>query len=266
MQQTQLARLAPHVGFCGLIALHQPEVICDVGSMDGEQAVRFKRICPRSSVIAFEANRRNYDLITADPHVQGSGVVVEHLAVSDTTGPAEFNVVDVPDHSPWARGVSSLRERRGDYAAGFTSTKTTVDAVRLDDYLADTSGPVALWIDVEGALDQVVRGLASLADRIVTMHVEAELVEVWEGQASWADLQLEIRRLGPFRTVATGPEFGEVQHNYLLVREDVLRRRSTRALLAVCSQPGGHRMWVPVNGDPWRGIASRLLSRVAQRL
>ena len=83
--------VAPHVGFYALLATHRPAVICDVGSLDGQQALRFKRICPKADVIAFEANPSSCEHIRQN--VQGSGVVVEHLAASNKQGRVDFHAV-----------------------------------------------------------------------------------------------------------------------------------------------------------------------------
>jgi FkbM family methyltransferase len=155
-------RVAPHIGFYALLAAHRPAAICDVGSFDGQQALRCKRICPHAKVIAFEANPPNCERVREN--VGRAEVVVEHLAASDQAGSAGFHSVEA---EPWQ---SSLLDHRGDQVVA----TTPVEAVRLDEYLADTEGPVVLWIDVEGAAMQVLEGAAGIRESIVAIHVELE--------------------------------------------------------------------------------------------
>lgn len=251
----------PQAGFCALLGLYQPAVICDIGSLDGHQAVGFKRICPGAEVIAFEANPRNYAAMIADERVQGAGIRVENLAVSDQSSPVEFNVVEVPEDVPWARGTSSLLERRSEEA--LTATKVAVEATRLDDYLRETQGTVALWIDVEGALDRVIAGLRGIADRVVLIHLEAEDVALWQGQATWPEVERELTR--EFEVVASLRE-SDSQRNHLLLRRGARRSRSVRVLLHVARLPGAGRCWAPRSPSSWHGFAGPVFSRAVRRL
>ena len=251
----------PQAGFCALLGLYQPAVICDIGSLDGHQAVGFKRICPEAEVIAFEANPRNYAAVIADERVNGAGIRVENLAVSDQTGRVEFNLVDVPEDLPWARGTSSLLERRSEEA--LTATKVGVQATRLDDYLRETEGTVALWIDVEGALDQVISGLSGIAARVVLIHLEAEDVALWQGQATWPEVERELTR--EFEVVASLRESSS-QRNHLLLRRGATRSRSVRALLNVARLPGAGRCWASRSPESWHGFAGPVFSRVMRKV
>lgn len=161
---------------------------------------------------------------------------------------------------PDPRGVSSLRPRTDEYVWGLTAVETNVEAVRLDDYLAETSGPIALWIDVEGAAAEVIRGLSGIGDRIVLIHVEAESKEIWRDQASWATALGQIQELGRFEVAASASETGADQHNYLLMRRDAPRRRAARAVLLAASPRGATRAFVPAkHPDGWRGVLGRVV-------
>src|SRR6202035_3031887 len=47
--------------FYGFVSATRPNIICDVGSYNGDEAIRFKRLSPKSRVYAFEANRQNVE-------------------------------------------------------------------------------------------------------------------------------------------------------------------------------------------------------------
>ncbi len=46
-----------------LLRYVKPDAVCDIGSMDGSDATRFKKILPGSQVILFEANPVNFAAI-----------------------------------------------------------------------------------------------------------------------------------------------------------------------------------------------------------
>jgi FkbM family methyltransferase len=251
----------PQAGFCALLGLYQPAVVCDIGSLNGHQAIGFKRVCPDAEVIAFEANPRNYEAMLADERIRDAGVSVVNLAVSDHSGPVEFNVVEVPEDRPWASGTSSLMERRSEHA--LDSVKVSVEATRLDEYLGDREGSVALWIDVEGALDRVIAGLDGIADRVVLIHLEAEDIPVWEGQATWSEVEQQLAR--DFEVVGSLRE-SDSQRNHLLLRRGATRQRSVRLVLSLTRLPGAGRAWAPRSPGSWYGFAGPIFSRLLRGL
>src|SRR5260370_25791148 len=61
-----------------------PSVICDIGSYDGGDAIRFKMAFPRASVFAFEADPTRLKIVQAN--ASKFGVTAVHAAVCDRTG------------------------------------------------------------------------------------------------------------------------------------------------------------------------------------
>ena len=49
-----------------LAAFLKPEVILDIGSMDGADSKRFARVVPKARIVAFEGNPYNYQAMCAD--------------------------------------------------------------------------------------------------------------------------------------------------------------------------------------------------------
>ena len=166
--------------FLSLLPLSESQTICDVGSMDGAEALSFTNAVPGAEVIALEANSENYRAMSKDPNLRQAGVEVLHLAASNTDGEADFHIADV-DYSKETqnRGESSL-------LTGYTRTKRTerVQTVRLDSLLADKEKPISLWIDVEGAAHQVVEGLEKVAGTVAVVHIELDFIPYWEGEVS----------------------------------------------------------------------------------
>ena len=69
--------------FYSLILTVRPDIICDVGSCDGTEAIRFKKLRPAADVLAFEANKTNYERITGNDDVTRLKIDVRHAAVTD---------------------------------------------------------------------------------------------------------------------------------------------------------------------------------------
>ena len=59
--------------FCRLLRTFDIATVCDVGSMDGADALRFRRALPNAAVLALEPNPRNFALMAADDRAQTRG-------------------------------------------------------------------------------------------------------------------------------------------------------------------------------------------------
>lgn len=166
-----------------LIALH-PEVVCDVGAFNGDDSRRFAMLLPSSTVVAFEASPRNVRSFWEQPDVpqQPPNLRLANVAVADKTGMVEFNELSGDGvASDWRTAAGSIldRVRHEDFA------RVRVPSITLDDYLAANSlsdCSLALWIDVEGAADKVIRGARKALRRAKLIRVEVEWWAEWDGQ------------------------------------------------------------------------------------
>src|SRR5687767_11229723 len=87
-------------------------MVCDVGSLNGADSLRFRRALPLADIIAFEANPENYQAMLASPALQRAAVVTLPYAAAERDGEAEFFVVPmVGPESLARRGMSSLYQR-----------------------------------------------------------------------------------------------------------------------------------------------------------
>lgn len=205
--------------FHGLVSALRPSVIADVGSCDGQQARRFKRQRPSARVVAFEANPRNFERMVADRRHRELGVEVLNCAAADGTGEATFFILEERGDMPWATGASSLNQRVPESTQGLSETPVTVETVRLDEYFVQGQGLIALWIDVEGAADRVVEGMAGIADRVCAVHIELETgTGLWQGQPAEGDVLARLKQLG-FKILGSDQDWPG-QRNVVLVRQD----------------------------------------------
>ena len=149
--------------FCRLLRTFDVTTVCDVGSMDGSDALRFRRALPNATILALEPNPRNFALMEADERLLGEGIRLMPVAASDRAATADFFVVAADyspaDHTAW-RGMSSLH-RRSD--ASVLAEVVRVRTARLDELLvgeALDAGPIALWVDTEGMAYEALSGAA----------------------------------------------------------------------------------------------------------
>jgi FkbM family methyltransferase len=208
----------------------QIRVICDVGSMNGADALIFRDAVPEASIYAFEPNPVNLRLMEANRALQERNIQVVPLAVTNYDGEAKLYLVDA-DYSQRddRRGMSSLYERAGEWApAAVEWVKTT----RLDTFLADKCPPherLALWIDAEGKAFEVIEGMLGIAERVHLIHVEVETSAcIGSDQRLYLEVKALLEQLG-FAEFATDRARSGTQFNALLVRSNLSAVMQLRA-------------------------------------
>lgn len=218
-------RLGTKYLFDRLLRVLRPDLVCDVGSMDASDALRFRRRLPGARIVAFEANPRNLTRLAARADLRRAGIEIVPRLVWNADGERSFFVerVEAADGGDVRHGISSSRPRT---VNSLGSERTRVAAVRLDSFAAGlTPAPrhIALWIDVEGAAYEVLEGAAGIAQQVVLVHVEVETRPFWQGQRLKPEVAALAGRLG-LMPLARG--FNEDQHDLVLVRRDAFDRSS----------------------------------------
>lgn len=183
------AVLKTKYAYHALLWLLQPEVVLDVGSMDGSDSKRFRKLLARADIVAFEGNPYNFSAMLEDREIERKRIRVVNRLVSDTEGERSFFVQrPMSSAGHYNRGTSSLTRRDEE---GLTTGEVRLEAVRIDSFLERDYpiwSSVALWIDVEGHAYSVLEGMSGAKDRVKLMHVEVETSEVWPGQKVEADV------------------------------------------------------------------------------
>ena len=151
------------------------DLVCEVGSMNGEDALAFRTRLPGARIIALEPNPANLCAMRADPRLAQARIEIVGAAASDADSHAPFFVIEADYASANARrGMSSLHRRDSD---AYPSTAVEVPTQRLDTLLAPVvagGARLALWIDVEGHACEVLEGLHGIARHVMMLHVELE--------------------------------------------------------------------------------------------
>ena len=182
-------RLLPHLA---------PGVICDVGSMNGADAMRCARAVPGARVFAFEPNPYNLAPMLADAKLRELGVEVIGEAVAEREMLAPFHVLRADYSTPnYQRGRSSMYPA---VAAAEHLEVVEVPVVRLDAFLAsrmDAGSRLALWVDAEGMAYEALAGAWGVRANLDLVHVEVERVPcINESQKLHADVKRLLESWG----------------------------------------------------------------------
>lgn len=213
--------------FFDLCAATPIDLFVEAGAKEASASRRASTDLGIERVVAFEANPYTHARFAS---VLGpTDVDYVHLALAQRDAPATFLVRRRADGSPIPDGQGSLLRRPG-HDAGYESV--TVDGVRLDSFFSESSHDhVAMWVDVEGAVDQVFGGATRLLSACDFVLVEVEARTTWDGQ-EWIDVDVEEAMIGAgLRPVARDAQ-ARFQYNVLFARARALERPAVAARLA----------------------------------
>jgi FkbM family methyltransferase len=182
--------------------------------------------------IAFEANPYNFERFRNEPHLASSGVEYLHMAVSKQDGAIDFHVQKTVAGEPVApvRGNNSTLLRNRD---GVEYETVSVPCTSLSGFFKK-NGLFGLtfsaWIDVEGAVGDVLDGVGNAFDKCYSVLVEVEQHRFWQRQCLVGDVMDHFikKNLIP---IARDFEFAH-QYNLIFVRRDMLDQSGVRDALA----------------------------------
>ncbi|HEY3175495.1 MAG TPA: FkbM family methyltransferase [Candidatus Polarisedimenticolia bacterium] len=209
-------KLFPGNLFISLVKELKADCVCDVGSMDGREALRFRTALPDAAVFAFEANPHNFRAIEGDPEIASAGIRLVQAAAAAADGTLAFNIADVDYNDREAnRGLSSLM-------IGETAVRETINvkSLRLDRFLSAAGHftRIALWVDVEGAAFEALLGSEGILQRVCCIHTEVETRAFFKGQKTFDEVKQFLCDRG---FIETASEFWleEGQGNVLFIRD-----------------------------------------------
>lgn len=171
----------------------QPINVFELGASNGMDAAFLQtefNIDP-ANVYCFEPNPNNF-LKLSSTYPQYNNI---HAAVSNFTGKDVFQL-----HNP-AADISSFKKRishymyNGNYQQNYTEYEISV--YRMDDFIEQRHIKTIdlCKIDVEGCTYEVLEGFGSFINIVKVMHIEGELITLYENQKLFEDFkQLLISR------------------------------------------------------------------------
>lgn len=207
--------------FLQLLPAMRIDTVCDIGSLDGSDALRFRAALPEATVLAFEPHPENLRRMRENQELRRRAVHIEPIALSDRDGTAELFLVNAADvTAPGWQGMSSLLHRSDDGRGSAVQVPTA----RLDTHLRETSGTglrMALWIDVEGLAHEVIEGATGLLPDTHLLHVEVETQKCISATQRFLYPQVkELLRAAGLTLLATDEPESRPQFNALFVRTE----------------------------------------------
>jgi len=183
--------------FCEMLRHIKPDVIYDIGSRDGKEAILFKKIIRSAEVTAFEVNPTLVQRIKILPEFKNGNVLLMNCAVSDKDGVSDFFISDADYDADydmdWRVGTSSLREK----TAHGSKRRISVRTYTLDTLLSNKKGKsIVLWIDIEGCSCEALSGMNEISGQVKMIHAEIETKEFWKGQRLFDDILSLMREKG----------------------------------------------------------------------
>jgi 2-O-methyltransferase len=174
-----------------------PKVIFDIGCYDMGDSIRFKHRYPGADVYSFEASHYRHEKLKETAAKYGLNFVP--FAVSDKVGTATFFDAEVFDDEgkigPRIDAQGSFFQHTDVYKYKNPRIKqkpetTEVQTITVENFCAEKNIAEidVLYVDVEGAELQVVKGMGNLRPKMVFVEtldfVNPNAAPMWQGEAT----------------------------------------------------------------------------------
>jgi len=177
--------------------------IWEIGSRDGLDGLALSQAYPDASVVCFEPNPDTFAQVAQNSarSVDGSMRALPY-ALCDRDGPATFFKIDPvatkttwPDGNP---GASSMYVASGDYPfEEYVQVPVQVEGRRASSLIEDGFAvPDLVWMDVQGAEMEVLKGFDRHVGLVTAIYVELSLQEMYTGQALAPEVIALLSRSG----------------------------------------------------------------------
>ncbi len=180
--------------FFAVVRILEPSLFIEAGAKKAEASFRVREMSKDIRIVAFEASPENFKKFSAELAFESNNIEYIHAAVSDKPGSVIFyNVTEIRGEKVWNNfGASSILQRKD---SGSKFTEVTVPAFTLDSQFAESERCV-LWIDVEGANEQVIVGGRNVLARADAVLIETSYEPIWDGEWTAAKVIAELFDLG----------------------------------------------------------------------
>jgi FkbM family methyltransferase len=203
----------------------KPEVSVEIGAFEASFS-NYMQYTYNTEAYAFEANPYVYDNFFQT----NQKINYINMAISDQEGMIPFKMQTV--HKPSGqrltkiRGNNSIMDRDDDnidYESIYVPTDT------LDNVMNLIPGNISMFIDVEGATQQVLEHGIQTLDRTSSIFIEVEEKAFWKNQWLQQDVNNFLSGRG-FIKIARDREY-EHQYNEVYIKEDLINRNILEKVL-----------------------------------
>lgn len=212
----------------------------EIGAHEAGGLQRLRKVLPEATLIAYEGNPYVYEKFasTVDKSIFYLNQIVSHDdKVKTLMIPRSMPSKDGQRRLSPENRTSSIRPRN---SANVEYEEVAVASTSVDKIITDHPEltPATLWIDVEGAVGDVLFGAKeALKKDISVLYIELDKRQIWTGQ--WTDKDVD-RYLNQYGFVPFARDMQTTwQYNQVYIRQDFLGhenvigffRRSLAALL-----------------------------------
>jgi FkbM family methyltransferase len=223
-----------------LIALTRPGIIVEIGAHEAAFSHRMRRQHPTAECFAFECNPSVFDRF--EPDATTAGIRYRHLAIGAGNGTTRLHIPRRwnGEYDPAGCLMASLNVIANGDRIG---EAVEVPSMRLDDAIAaaGASARCALWIDAEGALDQVLSGAVGTLARTDLLLCELERSPYWQGQRLAPEMIAALAGHGFCLAARDAQKW--FQYNGVFVRAALLEQRPEALSLALAYAQDAAALW-----------------------
>jgi FkbM family methyltransferase len=196
------------------------DLVLDVGANEGQWARELRAEGYEGMLISFEPFEAAHERLRAAAADDGAWET-RRLALGDTTGEADLHVAANEGASSSLLAMTAAHVQSAPDAGVVGSERVPVS--RLDEVALPVGERLFLKLDVQGAERAVLDGAAETLRRVRAIESELSLVELYEGQALFAE---QLARLGEagFALWGLRPSFADPQTGRLLQADGLFVR------------------------------------------
>lgn len=177
-----------------VVGIVAPGLFVEIGAFDAAFSRRMKARYADVRCVALEANPRVFDRFQDE--VSATGVDYLHFAASAGCGNITFFIPKTIQgcDRPHISRMGSLNMIS---AENSTMAEVTVPSIALDDLLALAHADrICMWIDVEGAMDNVLDGAPRTLEHTALIYCEIEERQIWQDQLLATEVLARLERAG----------------------------------------------------------------------
>lgn len=189
-----------------LIEFDSLKTVMEIGSWDALDSIEIARLLPNAQVHIFEAAAENIPICNANINRTDvkNRIKLWNMAGNDKTGVLEFNAVDIErSETKYNRGVGSKYKLIPGLEGGFINEHWVQKSVKvwgyaLDDWRVQYHIPYidAIWMDVQGAELDVLKGATDTLHNTKVIMTEAGVKPYYDGQALKPNIDKFLKTLG----------------------------------------------------------------------
>lgn len=178
-----------------------PKLTIEVGAYDADFSKAMIGVA--KEIYAFEASPYVYEKFK-----NIEGVDYRNLAISDVSGQIDFEI-QTDQHKLTSNNSIMKRNDKGN------KEYISVKSATLNELFKDKKN-IALWIDCEGANQQVLTGASEILPNVDSIFIEVETTKFWKDQWLEKDVREYLSNFG-FRLSRSEPQYTN-QYNQIYIR------------------------------------------------